>query len=77
MYNNNNNQTVPIRPILEQGVSGNEGVPTAESPTTLEAVPTAESPVTIEGLPTAESTNALEVVLTTELPIINEDVPPN
>ena len=46
LVNNNNNQTVPIRPTLEQGVAGNEGVPTNESPTALEVVPTAESPVT-------------------------------
>ena len=43
LADNNNNQTVPIRPTLEQGVAGNEGVPTAESTTALEAVPTAES----------------------------------
>ena len=33
--NKDNNQTVPIRPTLEQGVVINEGVPTAESPTPL------------------------------------------
>ena len=32
---NNNNQTFPIRPTLEQGVAGNEVLLTAESPTAL------------------------------------------
>ena len=41
----NNNQTVPIRPTFEQGVAGNEVVPTTESPTALEVVLTAEFPV--------------------------------
>ena len=66
LADNNNNKTVPVRPTLEQGVAGNEGVPTAESRTALEVAPTAESPVTNEGVPTAESPNALEVVPTTE-----------
>ena len=57
--NNNNNQTFPIRPILEQGIAVNEGIPTAESPTTLEVVPTAELLVTNEGVPTSELPTAL------------------
>ena len=64
LADNNNNQTFPTRPTLEQGVAGNEGVPTAESPTALDVVLTAESPVTNEGVPTTESPTALEVVLT-------------
>ena len=75
LADNNNNQTVPIRPTLEQVVAENEGVPTAESHTALEAVPTAESTVTNEGVPTAASPTALEVVPTAELPITNKDVP--
>ena len=65
---NNSNQTVPIRPALEQGVAGNEGVPTAESPTVLEVAPTAESPVKNEGVLTAESPTSVEVVPTAESP---------
>ena len=42
---NNNNQTLPKRSTLEKGVEGNEGVPTAESPNTLEVVLTTESPI--------------------------------
>ena len=60
---------------MEQGVAGNEGVPTAESPTALEVVPTAESPVTNEVVPTSESPNALEVAPTAESPITNKDIP--
>ena len=71
----NNNQTFPIRPKLEEGVAGNEGVPTAESHTALEAVPTAELPVTNEGVPTTASPTTLDVVPTSESPITNEDVP--
>ena len=55
LADNNNNQTFTTRPTLEQGVAGNEGVPTAESATALEAVPTAEPPITNERVPTAES----------------------
>ena len=62
---------------MEQGITGNKGVLTAESHTALEVVPAAESPVTNEGVPTAESTNALEVVPTAELPVTNEDVQTN
>ena len=75
LANKNNNQTLSISPTLEQGVAGNEGVTTAESPTALEVVLTAESPITDEVVPTAESPTALEVVLTAELPITNEYVP--
>ena len=62
-----NNQTFHIRPTLEQGVAVNEGVPTAESPTTMEVlltvesfvknwyVPTNESPTEVVGVPTTES----------------------
>ena len=75
MADNNNNQKFPIRPTLEQGVAGNEGVPTAESPTALEVVPNAELPVINEGVPTSESPTTMEVVPTAESPITNEDVP--
>ena len=70
---NNNNQIYSTRPTLEQGVAGNEGVPTSESPTTLEVVPNVESPNPLKsrdkqailrkkGLMTAESPTTLEVV---------------
>ena len=62
---------------MEQGVAGNEGVPTAKSPTVMEVVPTAESPITNKGVPTDESPNKLEVVPTTESKIKNKDVPTN
>ena len=35
LADNNKNQTFPTRHTLEQGVAGNEGVPTAESPPAL------------------------------------------
>ena len=73
--NTNNNQTVPIRPTLEQGLVVNEGVPTAESPTALEVMLTAESPVKNKGVSIDESPTALEVVPTAESPITKEDVP--
>ena len=52
---NNNNQTFPTRPTLEQGVAGNEGVRTAESITALEFVPTDESHTEVVGEQTSES----------------------
>ena len=75
LADNNSNQTFPTRPTLEQGVTENEGVPTAELPIALEVVRTSESPITNEEVPTAESPTALEVVPTAESPITNEDVP--
>ena len=66
LSNDNNNQTFPIRPTLEQGIAVNEGVPTAESPTVLEFVPTAESSVTKEDVPTDESPTKVVGVPTTE-----------
>ena len=82
LADNNNNQTFPTRPILEQGVAENEGVTTAESPTAkMEVVLTAESPTprtfrdeqeirrNNKGVPTAESPTAkMEVVPTAESP---------
>ena len=66
MSNDNNNQTFPIRPTLEQGVAVNEGVLTAESPTVLEVVPAAESPVTNEDVPTDEYPTEVVGVRTAE-----------
>ena len=57
---NNNNQTLPKRSTLEKGVEGNEGVPTAESPNTLEVVLTTESPIKNKGVTTDEQPTALE-----------------
>ena len=41
LYDTNNNKTIPIRYILEQGIAVNEGVPTSESPNVMEVVLTA------------------------------------
>ena len=65
---NNNNQTFPTRPTLEQGIVVNEVVPTAESPTALEVVLTAESLVTNKDVLTDESSTEVVGVPTTESP---------
>ena len=72
LSDDNNNQIFPIRPTLEQGVAVNEGVLTAESPTTLEIVPTAEFPVTNNDVPTNESPTEVVGLPTAESPTLQE-----